>query len=163
MEIAAIAGAGSSAIGALKGADAARDQQAAHYMSAYHEREMSEYNAELIREGAKQQADRVFEAARRLRGEQRVAQAAQGIVIGEGSAAAVQEDTFNLAARDALVTLYGGIDGQLTELKEGEMAFRSGMNQGHSAGQQAEAALIQGIAGIANSFSTYKGLTTKRT
>jgi len=150
-------------MGAMQGADAARAQQAAYYQSAYHEKEMSEYNAELIRESSKQQADRVFESARRLRGQQRVAQAAQGVVIGEGSASAVQEDSFNLAARDALVTLYNGIDGQLTELNEGEMAFRSGMNQGHAAGMQATAALIQGVAGVASSYSTYKGLTTKRT
>lgn len=140
---------------------AKQDQQAA-LGKAYYDREMSEYNAEQVREQSRQKAERIFERARRLRGQQMVAQAASGAVIGEGSAGAVLDETNSLAARDALVTLYSGIEGAVAERQEGRMAFKSGVSQAEAAGQRATATLIGGAGQMAGQYHTYKALNTPR-
>ncbi len=160
VEIMMVAGMAASASSTFMGMQAADEDRAAAYQKAYYDKEMAEYNAERMREQSRQKAERIFEAARRLRGEQMVSQAASGAVIGEGSAAAMLDETAHLAARDAIVALYNGIEAATGEEQEGEMQFRAGVSAAKAAGRRKTATLISGIGSLANQYHTSRSLRT---
>lgn len=142
--------------GAKKSADAQRAAGTAGLLQGEYNRRMAEYNGEKIREQSRAKADKIFEHAARLRSQQIAQQAGSGVVIGEGSAAAVTEDTRNLASEDALVALYAGIEGEQAELYEGDMNLLAAENQYRSRNDAADAAIISGVGQAASqAASTY--------
>lgn len=123
----------------------------------------AEYNAEQIRLSSIDTASRIMEEAGRIRGTQQAQQAASGVVIGEGSAGVITQETENLASRDALVTLYSGIDGIIQQEQSGRMAFASAQNEVSSLKAAQMATLLTGIGNTASQYGTYKALKTPRT
>jgi len=131
-------------MGAKAGARAQQRQANAALYQGYYNKKMAEYNGENIRQQSYGEAAKVFAAGERLRQQQVVAQADSGIVIGEGSAAAVTAQTENLAAEDALAILYSGIEGQIAVEQGGEMKLRESKNRASALRDGAKATMIQG-------------------
>lgn len=147
----------------LMGNKAAGKQAQTELDAAYYNAEMDKYEAELIRETARRDSDDIIANAERLRGSQATQQAASGVVIGEGSAQIATDDTTHLAHRDALITMYNGINGALRKENSAEMKVRAGEARADSIKDQQTANLISGIGSIVGTYNTYKSLSTKRT
>lgn len=134
---------------------------------AYHEAEMKRLEAQEIREQAEEQAELIRSAARKFRASQTAVAAHSGVMVHEGSAQMMLDETSMLAERDAIVAIMQGNDGALIReyeadnlLQTGSNAFRSSFYEGvnsrlnahmyQEAGKtQANATLLSGVAGAA--------------
>lgn len=124
-----------------------------------------EYEAKEIRRNAQDQATQIKEAARLMRTKQTAVAASQGIVVNEGSAAMVKDQTTQLAERDAIVAIYSGSQQALIKELEAEytsmagsaafqQSFMQGVSQRMTGGYLAQAANVQANATLLNGIST---------
>jgi type II secretory pathway component PulC len=130
---------------------------------------MQGVEADSIQAGAAAQAAKIKEQALSMRGSMVSAQAGSGVVIGEGSAQAAEDQIETLAAADVLATLYQGADQSVAVRQQGRWEGQAGANtylssvmsakSMHAAGMaQANATLVSGLASAAGSaYGAYKG------
>lgn len=86
---------------------------------------LKQQDAEQSRQSAKDQADKILESARYLRGSQTAQSAASNVLVGEGSAGIMQDRTNELAMSDALAALYSGASGASSNTIAGRFAQKS--------------------------------------
>lgn len=87
---------------------------------------MRELEGERIKEEAKVRASRIREAAIKMRGAQNAAMAANGIMVGFGSAQTAVDETTHLAERDVLVMLENAAQGAIIEMEDARTLRASG-------------------------------------
>lgn len=162
LEIAAVVAIGGSLVGGAMGSSGQRKAGKAQLNAQFHNAMLSELKGEQFRRGQDQKADRIKAAALRMRGQQQASLAARGIVLGEGSAQTVIDETEALAERDALITIYDGIAGEQSASEDARAMRKGGENAASSANAAANATIVNSVAGAANSYSSYKSLQTKR-
>ena len=98
---------------------------------------------------------------RQVIGTQRAGYAAQGVDVGDGSAAEVQADTAYIGELDALTIrnnakreAYGFKVDAWNSRNQGELARMSGRNQAASLRNQSYSTLLSGAAGFVGSYSS---------
>ena len=157
-----VASAALSLISGSMSASAARKQAQAQQNQQYMNAMLRELENEQIKEAAVKEAALIRFRANRLRGSQIAQQAATGVVIGEGSAQAVIDDTQALAEADALVVAYNGIAGIRSNNAAARFARMAGDNAISAGRDRAYASLLSGVSGALQSYSTYKLMSTPR-
>lgn len=157
-----IAAAGLSLLGGAMAASAARKQAQAQQNQAYMNAMLRELENAQIKEAAAKEAALIRFRASRYRGSQIAQQANAGVVIGEGSAQAVIDDTQALAEADALVVAYNGIAGIQSNSAAARFERMAGDNAISAGRDRAYASLLSGVSGAVQSYSTYKALTTTK-
>ena len=162
LEIAAVVAVTGALTSGAMGAKGQRAQGKAALNAQFHNAMLSELKGEQIRRNSLQKSARIKEAALRMRGRQQSALAARGIVLGEGSAQAVIDETEALASRDSLISIYDGIAGQQSATEDARIMRDAGTNVASSANAAANATVVSSISSAAGSYASFKSLQTKR-
>jgi hypothetical protein len=106
----------------------------------------SEYEAKLIVEQSKEDARKVRSSAIKLRGSQVAAQAASGVIVGDGSSQAMLDEVSQLSEEDAVSFLMSGANGFISKVQEGRFAALEGAFQSKQLITQGRNAMIGGFA-----------------
>ena len=108
-------------------------------MAGYHNARMMEFEAEQVRVETRDKVNLLREAAGNFRAKQAAVAAASGVVITDGSLAAVRDKTTELTERDALVAMYSGAHESLIKEMEAD-------NTRHAAANAFDAAFYEGVS-----------------
>lgn len=110
------------------------------------------------------QADLIRAKAIAFRGAQAVQQASSGVMIGEGSAGQVMDQTTQLAMADTLATLYSGVNKSVSIKQGAEMQQKASINNANATIAQGEQAATAGIISAGSSLlgGAYKGYDANR-
>lgn len=156
------AGIGMSLLASSQQAAAAKNQGRSELSASYYNAEMREYEAEIAKENAHYQAMKYLDEGKRIRSTQRAQFANSGVIVGEGSAMDIEQETQSLAERDAVVTMYNAVDENISAGAEARN-MRSAGGNAYDAGQsRAKAAWISGVGSAVSQYQTYRALNTKR-
>lgn len=116
----------------------------------------AEYAAN-IKEQAEYEAKKIRGEAVRIRGTQVAQQAASGVLVGNGSTAAMVDETVRLAEEDAYITLYNGEKGFLQSMEQGRLNAMEGRARADSYAAQGRASLLSGASSLAlNTYQMFK-------
>lgn len=145
----AVASMATSLIGGAK-------QAKAHTKSAWSSMETGAYNdaqkaveSDQIREAADLKAKQIKSSALFMRGKQIANQAASGVVVGDGSAQAMVEQTIALSSQDVFVELYNGAASSLYAMNAGKNYGIAAMAQSDAQDSAADSAIFQGVTSAA--------------
>ena len=121
----------------------------ANQKQMYRQAALDEFDARNTEEEAERKALSIYTQSIQVKSQQVAQIAASGVVVGDGSASAIVEETDKLARMDAMAALYTGY----TQAA----ATRSGATARVRAGDQA---LLTGVVkGITSGASTYASLS----
>jgi len=121
--------AATSVAGAMSAGDAQRQQGDAAAYEGFMSQQLREMEAQDVMNQADEKVQQIRRQAQEFRGSQVVQQAANGVMIGSGSAQAMIEKTTQLAEADALATLYSGVNKASSIKLGGRMDAQAGMNR----------------------------------
>jgi hypothetical protein len=133
--------AGASLLGGIS-----EGQQAARNLAR--QAAIDEFEARGALEQAREEAQNIYANAAAIKAEQVAQFAAAGVVIGDGSAQAVIDETDRLSRQDALASLYTG-GRQAAALRASASARRAQEDDAVLSG------LMKGIAGAAGNIGSY--------
>ena len=117
---------------------------------------IAEERAEMIKKQSVMEAQKIQAAALRFRGKQIATQAAAGVVVGDGSAQTMVDETTRLAEQDIYITLYNGERGEFFAMEEGRLAEMMGDAQSDAYEAQGGATLLSSVGSMASSRNSYQ-------
>lgn len=143
---------------AKKNAAAAAGEQA---YEGYLNKDLRYQEADDVMTQAHTEADMIRAKAVAFRGAQAVQQAASGVMVGEGSAQTVVDQTTQLAMSDTLATLYSGVNKASSIRSGADMQTQASINSANSmmaeGNAKATAATISaGSTLLRGAFNTYQ-------
>lgn len=150
MGVALAASAAMSAKGASDQADAQHKAGIYSAQSAGRQQAQSDYEAKQIIEQSQEQARQVRAQAIAVRGKQVATQAANGVIVGDGSAQAMVDEVTKLSEQDAVAYLMSGANGYISKTEQGRLARMDGEFQSKQLLTQASNTRFNGMmnAGI---------------
>lgn len=125
----AVVGVGVSMYAASEQASSQREAAKYQTEAGGRQRAQSEWEAEQIWKQAEQESSIIRSKAIQLRGTQVAQQAASGVMVGDGSAQAMLDETTKLAEQDVMATLYNGARGVLAKEEAGRLAEQDALFQ----------------------------------
>lgn len=148
--------AGSAAMslaGAASSSSAQKKQAQAGLNEAYYNAAMNEMQAEDIKRKATDDANLQLRQAAHIRSTQQTQIAANGMMLGQGSAQTIIDETTRLSTADALVTLYNGIDGYTTGMSQSENIRTAGKANADAGFAAANSTMMSGFASAAGTIA----------
>ena len=170
-QAALIIGIASSIYGAVKQSDAERSQAAAATRLAAYQSGVYNQNAATEEQAARdavargdENAGRLETESRGLVGKQSAAYASQGVVVGQGSAADVSQDTYNSTRVDTTTVRNNawqesmGLTSQAQQFRrQAQFTLAEGASQSDAFMQASQTSLVTGGLNAANQYLSYYG------
>ena len=115
---------------------------------------LDERHAESIKEQSLQTAENIRADAIMIRSKQVASFASSGVMVGNGSAQAMVDETLKLSEQDVWITIYNGEKGYLTAMENGRLTEMAGNVQAAAYNTQADAARQHGYASLLSNTSS---------
>lgn len=146
----AVVGVGAALYGAYSGKKAADKAEGQNNRQIAAQAAADKEHAAAIKEQSVQEANKVRAESVVFRGKQVASQASSGVLVGNGSAQAMVDETIRLSERDAYTILYNGEQGYLFTMDQSRLNQMAGRAQSEAYQAQGQASLLSGISSAAS-------------